>query len=155
MKTKHVLIIWGILFFPSTFIFSQENEMNASDSIKSTIENYYTLNIKIMGGSGTASDIDELFRLFTDDFVYVHEKYGGEYSRETLYNGYQNNLKRGGYDGSVIYIEVEKMIIGLNVAAVEKRFISKDKEGNVEKGAPEMTFFELRKGKIAKITEYW
>jgi len=67
-----------------------------------------------------------------------------------LYNGYVNNQKNGGYDGSITNIEILNKIVGLNAVVVQKRFI-KDKN----KGKPEMTLFEFKKGKISKIFEYW
>jgi hypothetical protein len=67
-----------------------------------------------------------------------------------LYNGYVRNQKNGGYDGSVIDIKIENKIIGLNAATVQKRFVKKNEEGDLE-----MTLFEFTNGKISKIFEYW
>ncbi len=46
------------------------------------------------------------------------------------------------------------MISGLNALVVEKRFITKNDNGNQE-GKSEMILFELKNGKISKIFEYW
>ena len=71
-------------------------------------------------------DIDNVFNLFTDDFTYVHPKYGGVYTRQDLYNGYKRNLEKGSYNGSVIDIKITDRIIGLKAATVNKRFIKKE-----------------------------
>lgn len=51
--------------------------------------------------------IDKIFELFTEDFKYVHPKYGGIYTREDLYNGYKNSR----YDGSAIDVEITNKIV--------------------------------------------
>lgn len=50
--------------------------------------------------------------------------------------------------------QVKYMITGLNALVVEKRFITKNDNGNQE-GKSEMILFELKNGKISKIFEYW
>jgi len=40
-------------------------------------------------------DIDRIFALFTEDFGYVHPKYGGTNGREDLYNGSIGNQENG------------------------------------------------------------
>lgn len=58
------------------------------DSLNTVITKYYDLNLKIFQVNSTVEDIDKAFELFTDDFIYVHPKYGGRYTRTDLYNGY-------------------------------------------------------------------
>ncbi len=120
------------------------------DSLTALIEAYYTHNVDIFQTGSTQQDIDRLFELFTEDFVYVHPKYGGTYSREDLYSGYQNNQANGRYDGSVRDIEVLNIIVGLNAVVTQKRFVNQEGPGKAE-----MTLFEIRDGKIARIVEYW
>ena len=135
-------------------ITAQEATKAHKDSLNTLVKKYYDLNIKIFQANSTVKDIDNIFKLFTDDFTYVHPKYGGTYSREDLYNGYVRNQKNGGYNGSVTDIEVLNKIIGLNAVVTQKRFIEK-KKGKPEKGKPQMTLFEFREGKISRIFEYW
>ncbi|MBL4662674.1 MAG: nuclear transport factor 2 family protein [Flavobacteriaceae bacterium] len=124
------------------------------DSLNTIVEKYYELNLKIFQANSKLEDIDNIFNLFTDDFVYIHPKYGGTYTRKNLFNGYIRNQKNGGYDGSVIDIKIVNKIIGLNAVTIEKRFIKKEK-GEIVEGKSEMTLFEFRNGKIFKIFEYW
>ncbi len=55
------------------------NQMNAQDATKAhkdalnnVVIAYYDLNIKIFQANSTVEDIDNTFKLFTDDFTYVH-----------------------------------------------------------------------------------
>lgn len=130
-------------------------EMTHADSLNTALEKYYSLNIKIFQSNSTVSDIDELFEIFTEDFTYIHAKYGGTYTREDLYNGYVRNQKSGGYDGSVVDITVVNKISGLNAIAVEKRYIEKGENGEPVDGEGQMALFEFREGKISRITEFW
>ena len=151
-----VKIIATLLILLSTANIANAQDINEAhkDSLNTSIEKYYELNLKIFQANSTVEDIDNVFKLFTDDFTYVHPKYGGIYTRENLYNGYTRNQKNGGYNGSVIDIKISKKIIGLNAVVVEKKFINK-KEGKIVDGNPQMTLFEFKKGKITRIFEYW
>jgi ketosteroid isomerase-like protein len=153
MKFNYIL---GILLLGITF-----NQINAQDSSKVqsvantyVLDQYYKLNIKVFQAGSTPEDVDNIFQLFADDFTYVHPQYGGVYSREDLYNGYIRNQKNGGYNGSVVDIQVENKIVGLNAIAVSKRFIRKE-EGKVVEGEAQMALFEFKDGKISRIYEYW
>ena len=132
----------------------QEATKAHRDSLNAVVDQYYALNLKVFQANSTPSDVDHIFQLFTDDFTYVHPKYGGTYTREDLYNGYLNNQKKGSYDGDVIDIKKENQITGLNAVVVQKRFVSKSENGP-EEGELNMTLFEFKDGKIHKIFEYW
>ncbi|NER15375.1 nuclear transport factor 2 family protein [Leptobacterium flavescens] len=131
------------------------DQIKQEDSLKTMVEAYYRLNIKVFQKNSTKEDIDAIFELFTDDFEYNHPKYGGLYTRDVLYRGYVNNQKNGGYDGSVKDVRVENMIIGLNCVAVSRRYITGNARGETEEGELQMTLFEFRDGKISRIMEYW
>ena len=129
---------------------AQEATLQHKDSLNTIVDEYYRLNVKVFQTGSTVADIDEIFSLFTDDFEYIHPKYGGTYSRQDLYNGYVRNQKNGGYDGSVTDVKVLRRIAGLNAVVTEKVFITT--EGNE---TPQMALFEFRDGKISRIKEYW
>jgi ketosteroid isomerase-like protein len=133
---------------------AQEGTITQKDSLNLVITEYYDLNLKVFQANSTVADIDGIFELFTDDFIYVHPQYGGTYSRQELYDGYLRNKENGNYDGTVTDIIILKQIVGLNAVAVQKRFVEKQRDG-ISEGAPEMTLFEFRNGKIYRITEYW
>lgn len=149
----HLKILASLFFIvvATNQIIAQEDHQ---DSLNTIVQEYYDLNLKIFQANSTVEDIDKAFDLFTDEFTYVHPKYGGVYTREDLYNGYVRNQKNGAYDGKVTDIKILNKITGLNAVVVQKSFVTK-KEGEIEEGEPEMTLFEFRDGKISRIFEYW
>lgn len=153
---KHLKKIISILLvlLASNQIIAQDATKTHKDSLETIVEKYYNLNLKIFQANSTIQDIDSTFELFTNDFTYVHPKYGGIYTRENLYNGYVRNQKAGGYDGKVIDIRILNKIVGLNAVVVQKSFVQK-KDGKIKDGEPQMTLFEFKKGKISRIFEYW
>ena len=155
MKTDLKILIFAfLLLLVTNQIEAQDATKAHKDSLETIVKKYYELNLKIFQANSTKEDIDAAFDLFTDDFIYVHPKYGGTYSREDLYNGYVRNQKNGGYDGKVTDIKITNQITGLNAVVVQKNFVEK-KDGVIKDGQPEMTLFEFRKGKISRIFEYW
>jgi ketosteroid isomerase-like protein len=155
MKT-HLKLLASIflILWTANQVVAQDATQAHKDSLDIVVTKYYDLNLKIFKANSTIEDIDKTFDLFTDDFTYVHPKYGGTYTREDLYNGYVRNQKNGGYNGKVMDIKIENIIIGLNAVVVEKRFMKK-KDGGIQEGKPEMTLFEFKDGKISRIFEYW
>jgi hypothetical protein len=148
------LTILFLFSFTSAKIFAQGTNTVHKDSLIAVIEQYYNLNLKVFQVNSKPSDIDNIFSLFTEDFTYMHPKYGGAYSRENLYNGYIRNQKNGSYNGSIIHIKIVNKIVGTNALVIEKRFVKKTENG-MKEGESEMTLFEFRKGKIFRIFEYW
>lgn len=154
MKTqiKSVLLLLCLLELSPAI--AQEATNAHQDSLNTIVAKYYELNLKIFQPNSTLADINMLFDIFTEDFVYVHPEYGGEYTQEDLYAGYVRNQENGAYNGSVVDIEILNKIVGLNAVVTQKRFIEK-KDGKLENGKPEMTLFEFKNGKISRIFEYW
>ncbi len=155
MKKQLKLVSFiSLMVITTSQIYAQEATKTHKDSLDIVVTKYYDLNLKIFQANSTVDDINEVFRLFTDDFTYVHPKYGGIYTREDLYNGYIRNQKNGGYDGSVTDIKILNKIIGLNSVVIQRSFVNK-KDGSIKDGEPNMTLFEFRNGKISRIFEYW
>ncbi|WP_417856790.1 nuclear transport factor 2 family protein [Xanthomarina gelatinilytica] len=153
MKLKFIIIT--LLFSAHNLAQAQQNNIiTHKDSLNYALDQYYKLNLKVFQQNSTIEDIDNIFDLFTDDFTYVHPKYGGVYTREDLYNGYKRNQDNGGYDGSVVDIKIENIIYGLNAITVSKRFITKE-DGKTVEGDAQMALFEFENGKIFMIKEYW
>ena len=153
MKLKFIVIT--LLFSAHNMAQAQENHIiTHKDSLGYVLNQYYKLNLKVFQQNSTLKDIDIIFELFTDDFTYVHPNYGGVYTREDLYKGYKRNQGNGGYDGSVVDIQIENSIYGLNAITVSKRFITKENGKTVE-GDAQMALFEFKNGKIFMIKEYW
>jgi len=147
-------IILLLLLGTVSKINAQEANQAHKDSLNSIVTKYYELNLEVFQVNSKVEDIDNLFRLFTADFTYIHPKYGGTYSREDLYNGYKRNQQNGGYNGTIADIKIVNKIIGLNAVVIEKKFV--EKKGNeIKEGNAEMTLFEFKNGKISRIFEYW
>ncbi len=151
VKSIIILLLYLVSMFKTT---GQEVKSIPNDSIINTVNKYYAQNVKIFQANSTVQDIDDVFKLFTDDFTYIHPKYGGTYTRQKLYDGYIRNKKNGGYNGSIIDIKIVNMIAGVNAVAVERKYINKTENGP-EDGEYQMTLFEFTDGKISKIFEYW
>lgn len=153
-KILNIVVSFLVVVGSINQLVAQEVTDVHKDSLNKVIERYYDLNLNIFQAGSTIEDIDKAFELFTDEFTYVHPKYGGVYSREDLYSGYVRNQKNGGYDGKITAIKVDNKIIGLNAVVVEKRFVEK-KDDKIQIGNSEMTLFEFKNGKISRIFEYW
>lgn len=155
MKTQFKIVIITILLLFATNQITAQNATKAhKDSLEIVVKKYYDLNLKIFQANSTIKDIDKAFELFTDDFTYIHPKYGGNYTREDLYNGYVRNQKNGGYDGKITGIKIQNKMVGLNAVVVERSYLKKEGDGTKE-GEPRMTLFEFKNGKITRIFEYW
>jgi len=155
MKRHLKVLVFTLLVVSTTSKISAQNATKAHmDSLNAVVTEYYDLNLKIFQTNSSVEDIDRTFELFSNDFTYVHPKYGGTYTRKDLYDGYVRNQKNGGYDGTVTDIKIIKKIIGLNAVVVQKKFVKK-KDGGIKDGEPQMTLFEFKGGKISRIFEYW
>lgn len=155
MKTHLKLLASVFLIFVTTSqIIAQDASKEHKDSLDRVVKQYYALNLKIFQANSTTDDIEKAFKLFTDDFEYVHPKYGGTYTRQDLFDGYITNQKNGNYNGTITDIQIENKIIGLNAVVVQKRFVEKTDSGT-KLGESEMTLFEFKNGKISRIFEYW
>ncbi|AXT20051.1 nuclear transport factor 2 family protein [Flavobacteriaceae bacterium AU392] len=155
MKThlKTLVTLFSILLATNQII-AQDATSAHKDSLEIVVKKYYDLNLIVFQANSMVEDIDKIFELFTEDFTYVHPKYGGTYIREDLYNGYIRNQKNGRYDGTAVDIEITNKIAGLNAVVVERAYIDKI-NNKIIKRDPQMTFFEFKKGKISRIFEYW
>ena len=154
LKHRILFSVLPLFLLASMQTMAQDATQAHKDSLNVLVKKYYDLNLKIFQTHSTVEDIDNVFKLFTDDFEYVHPKYGGTYTRDDLYNGYVRNQKNGGYTGEIQDVNIHSKIIGLNGAAIQRSYV-KQKEGKTQDGEPQMTLFEFREGKISRIFEYW
>ncbi len=77
MRTKlnrSILVLF--ILFGLNQIFSWKATKAHKDSLIGIVHKYYNLNLKIFQANSTKADIDQAFILFTNDFTYVHDKYG-------------------------------------------------------------------------------
>ncbi len=101
---------------------------------------------KSMMKNSSVQDVDKLFSLYTDDFTYVHEAYGGVYSKNHLYNNTVKYLNSGGYNKIADRYTIVNYIVGLNTIAVQRL---------EDSGKLHLSVFEFKGKKVKTITEYW
>lgn len=104
---------------------------------------------KVMMRGSTAADVDVLFTLYTPDFIYIHEAYGGAYTRDELHANTLRALEAGRYGGLEPRYRVIAMIPGHNGIAVEREEVSR---GIAKR---HLAVFEFRDDKVSRIIEYW
>lgn len=106
-------------------------------------------NVVLMKGS-TKADLDQLFSLKTEDFTYIHEKYGGTYSRDILYGNYLKRVKNGQYTFEHNRYEIVHVLTGENTAAIQR--LQTNTEGEQEL---HLVVFEFDGDKVSRMVEYW
>ena len=106
-------------------------------------------NVVLLKGS-TKVDLDQLFSLKTEDFTYIHEKYGGTYSRDTLYGNYLKRVKNGQYTFEHNRYEIVHVLTGENTAAIQR--LQTNTEGEQ---ALHLVVFEFDGDKVSRMVEYW
>ncbi len=106
-------------------------------------------NVVLLKGS-TKVDLDQLFSLKTEDFTYIHEKYGGTYSRDTLYGNYLKRVENGQYTFEHNRYEIVHVLTGENTAAIQRLQTNTDGEQ-----ALHLVVFEFDGDKVSRMVEYW
>ena len=81
----------------SVTCFATGNTELSNERIKELVAAVNDASNRMMLKGSKVEDIDALFSMYTDDFVYIHEIYGGLYTREKLYNNSVKNMKAGRY----------------------------------------------------------
>lgn len=120
-----------------------------SDDLKAKVIEVTDAQNKVMMRGSTVADVDKLFSLYADDFTYLHEAYGGAYTRDELYANTIRLLERGLYNKTEPRYLLVSTIPGYNAVAVERQETHK---GVTSK---HLAVFEFRDGKVSKIIEYW
>ena len=104
---------------------------------------------QVMLQGSTRADVDKLFAYYTDDFVYRHDVYGGNYSKEKLYANTVRLLDMGKYDKTEPRYRIVAQMPGYNAIAVERQEVH---NGVVKH---HLAVFEFRHDKVTQIIEYW
>lgn len=113
------------------------------EELKVLFENY----IKTEEGIETSTDLEEFYAdFYTEDFIYNHPKYGGEYSKKLLFSNSLKYLNSEAYKNEPKR-EILNTIIGLNAIVVERQYAGSSETT--------MTLFKFKKDKIFYIEEYW
>ncbi|ESP94366.1 hypothetical protein [Pseudoalteromonas luteoviolacea] len=147
MKIAYALLILLSSFFSS--VKAIESVSLTPSELKKAVNLINGLQNKILMSGSQISDVDTLFSHYTEDFVYIHEVYGGTYTRQHLYSNYVKFLKAGDYQRKDDRYKVTAMIAGHNAISVERQEIY---EGEIVK---HLSVFEFKGHKVSKIIEYW
>jgi len=147
MKTigMGVLMIVGLL----SSLSSSAKALTPEVIMSKVVEINRAQNVVLMKGS-TKADLDQLFSLKTEDFTYIHEKYGGTYSRDTLYGNYLKRVKNGQYTFEHNRYEIVHVLTGENTAAIQR--LQTNTEGEQ---ALHLVVFEFDGDKVSRMVEYW
>lgn len=142
-------LIFALAVFAASFAQAADTVPPSSDELKAKVIEVTDAQNKVMMLGSTVADVDKLFSLYADDFTYIHEAYGGAYTRDELYGNTIRLLERGIYSkAEPRYILVSTMP-GYNAIAVQRQETHK---GVTSK---HLAVFEFRDGKVSKIIEYW
>lgn len=121
----------------------------SAEQLKAKVEQVTQAQNKVMLKGSVKADVDRLFALYSDDFVYIHEAYGGSYSKEQLYANTLRLMSIGKYDQTEARYRIINLMPGYNAVAVQRQEIYNGVTQN------HLAVFEFRAGKVTKIIEYW
>jgi hypothetical protein len=121
----------------------------SADELKAKVVEITAVQNQVMLQGSTARDVDKLFAHYSDDFVYRHDAYGGNYSKDELYANTLRLLAMGKYNKTEPRYRILSQVPGHNAIAVQRQ--------EVHKGAVKnhLAVFEFRDDKVTKIIEYW
>lgn len=140
------ILILLLMTFSSFFIQGRTIETLNQQQLIQRVEQINELQNKVLMKGSTTKDADTLFAQYTDDFIYVHEVYGGTYSRKGLFKNTIKYLKEGKYQMTTPRYQVIQTMTGLNAISV----LRKQDDGEIH-----LSVFEFRGSKVSKIIEYW
>lgn len=121
----------------------------SADELKAKVVEITAAQNQVMLQGSAQADVDKLFALYSDDFVYRHDAYGGNYSKDELYANTMRLLAMGKYDKTEPRYRIINQIPGYNAIAVERQEVHKGVVKN------HLAVFEFREGKVTKVIEYW
>ena len=141
-----IVIIFALSLF-SAISYSQDAMVLDAEELKARIIEVNKDSNKVFMNDSTMADVDALFSNYTEDFIYIHEVYGGTYSRKELYENTAIRVKERKYKRKFDRYKIVNIITGYNGAAVERELI--------DNGKRHLSIFEFRGDKVSKVTEYW
>lgn len=133
----------------ASFAHAADAHSLTADELRQKVVEITEAQNKVMLQGSTAADVDRLFSLYTDDFTYLHEAYGGSYTRDELRANTLRLQQRDVYDRTTPRYVLVSTIPGHDSIAVEREETHK---GIV---ARHLAVFEFRGSKVSRIIEYW
>lgn len=141
---------WMMLCCLSAFFASaDDSKVLAAEALQAKVLEVTEAQNKVMLKGSTPADVDALFALYHPDFVYVHEAYGGAYSRAMLYNNTLKLQAMGKYNLTAPRYRIVAQIPGYNAVAVKREELSQGQSQS------HLSVFEFRGDKVSRIVEYW
>lgn len=153
MRTSMSFIIQGFIalcLFSATTVWAEAKQTETADQLTKLIHEHIKRQNVMFSKGSTVQDVDNLFAMYTPDYIYNHPGQGDIYSRELLYKNSARYAESGGYDGAYLK-KVTNIIVGKDAATVEWQWIT---TGEPDHGKY-MTLFEFKDGKISMMREYW
>jgi hypothetical protein len=143
--------IWlaGVCFLMMANADAVQLKVLSPEELKAKVVEITAAQNQVMLQGSTQADVDKLFALYSDDFVYRHDAYGGNYSKDELYTNTLRLLAMGKYDKTEPRYRIISQIPGYNGIAVERQEVHKGVVKN------HLAVFEFRENKVTKISEYW
>ncbi|GLX79633.1 hypothetical protein tinsulaeT_29730 [Thalassotalea insulae] len=148
------VIIAATLLMLSGFSIAEDAEEFIATQEQLILQAYKVndLQNKVLLDGSTEADAKALFDLFSDDFVYVHEQYGSEYTKEHLYRNTIKFMKAGKYIFKRDRYTIVELIPGRKAVALRRLQHPNHWNPNNEY---HFTVFEFDGLKVKRIVEYW
>lgn len=143
---KFLTILSGLMLFS---LQAAELQVLSAEQLKAKVAEITQAQNKVMLKGSTRADVDQLFALYSDDFVYRHDVYGGNYSKKQLYDNTLRLQALGKYDKNAPRYRILSQLPGHNAVAVERQEVHQGVTQN------HLAVFEFRADKVIKISEYW
>lgn len=143
MKFFYLLVLTAL----AAVVAAEEPRALSPDELQERVIEINDAGNKVFMNDSTPADVDALFANYTDDFVYIHEVYGGTYSREELYENTLIRVKERRYKRTSDRYKVVAMISGYNGIAVQRELN--------DNGKKHLAVFEFEGDKVSRILEYW
>lgn len=119
----------------------------SSTEIENAVKAVNEAQNRAMLSTASINDLNNLFDMYTEDFVYVHKVYGGTYTRKELYGNAAKYITTKHYKLTEGRYKILRILPGLDAAAVERL--------EVDSGSIHLSVFEFEGNKVSKIIEYW
>lgn len=143
---RFLTILSGLMLFS---LQAAELQVLSAEQLKAKVAEITQAQNKVMLKGSTRADVDQLFALYSDDFVYRHDVYGGNYSKKQLYDNTLRLQALGKYDKTAPRYRILSQLPGYNAVAVERQEVHQGVTQN------HLAVFEFRADKVIKISEYW
>lgn len=151
--TIYLRNIIGLIFCLFISGVQAEESLNKSDDLLVIVKQYYNALENARQEHSSLADIEKLLQLLASDFKYEHPSFGANGDKKAMREGLiavlgqQRNAE----------INIENHIVGLNAVFVKVSSgaqVKRENEWQLLSG-PETALFEIKKGKISRIHEYW